>query len=97
MSLHPGNEAEYARRHRPIWPELQQVLSDHGVSNYSIFLHKETLQLFGYAEIEDEEQWASIADTAICRKWWAHMKDLMASDLDNSPVSTGLEEVFHLD
>ena len=97
MTLHPGNEAEYERRHRPIWPELQQVLHDHGVSNYSIFLHPDTLQLFGYAEIEDESKWASIADTPVCKKWWAHMKDLMASNADNSPVSTELAEVFHLE
>lgn len=43
------------------WPELEKVLKDHGVSNYSIFLHPETRQLFGYAEIENEEQWASAA------------------------------------
>ena len=23
MSVHPGQEAEYERRHRPIWPELE--------------------------------------------------------------------------
>jgi L-rhamnose mutarotase len=40
---------------------LEKVLKDHGVSNYSIFLHPETRQLFGYAEIESEEQWAAIA------------------------------------
>ncbi len=90
-------EEEYERRHRPIWPELEQVLHDHGVSNYSIFLHKDTLQLFGYAEIEDEIQWRSIADTDVCKKWWAHMKDQMATHPDNSPVSTELKEVFHLD
>lgn len=97
MFLHPGNEAEYERRHQPIWAELQEVLRDHGVSNYSIFLHEETLQLFGYAEIEDEAQWASIADTPVCRKWWAHMKDLMATHADDRPVSADLKEVFHME
>jgi L-rhamnose mutarotase len=48
--------------------ELEKVLIDHGVSNYSIFLHPETRQLFGYAEIENEEQWASIASTEVCQK-----------------------------
>ena len=51
ISVNPGSEEEYERRHRPIWPELEKVLKDHGVSNYSIFLHPETHQLFGYAEI----------------------------------------------
>jgi L-rhamnose mutarotase len=97
MSLHSGMEEEYERRHNPIWPELEQVLKDHRVSNYSIFLHHETNQLFGYAEIENEEQWSTIADTPICKEWWSHMKDLMAVNPDNSPVSLELREVFHID
>ena len=97
MSVNAGSEEEYERRHRPIWPELEQVLREHGVHNYSIFLHEETRQLFGYAEIEDEAKWAAIAQTPVCRKWWAHMKEVMPSNPDNSPVSTGLREVFHID
>jgi len=97
MSVNAGQEAEYERRHRPIWSELEQALRDHGVSNYSIFLHPETRQLFGYAEIESEEQWAAIASTPICQKWWAHMADLMPANADHSPVSEELREVFHID
>jgi len=97
MSVNTGSEEEYERRHRPIWPELEQTLKDHGVLNYSIYLNPETHQLFGYAEIEDEARWAAIADTAICRKWWAHMKEIMPSNPDNSPVALELREVFHID
>ncbi|NQT53392.1 L-rhamnose mutarotase [bacterium] len=32
-----------------------------------------------------------------CRKWWAHMKDIMPTHPDNSPVAEALSEVFHLD
>jgi L-rhamnose mutarotase len=97
MSVHPGREAEYEKRHRPIWPELEKTLRDHGARNYSIYLDAGTRQLFGYVEIEDEARWAAIAQTPICRKWWAHMKELMPSHPDNSPVSTELREVFHMD
>lgn len=97
MSVHPGQEAEYERRHRPIWPELEAVLQAHGVHNYSIFLLKETCQLFAYAEIEDEARWNAIAQTPECRKWWAHMGDIMPANPDNSPVSSSLGEVFHMD
>lgn len=96
MQLHPGQLDEYRRRHNPIWPELAEVLKAHGVRNYSIHLHPETLQLFGYAEIESEERWAAIAQTPVCRRWWAHMRDLMEVNADDSPVSTGLQEVFWL-
>jgi L-rhamnose mutarotase len=90
-------DEEYERRHSPIWPELEQALKSHGVHNYSIFLHPGTRQLFGYAEIEDEARWAAIAQTPICGLWWAHMKEIMPSNPDNSPVSVGLKEVFHID
>jgi L-rhamnose mutarotase len=97
MSVNEGAEEEYARRHQPIWEELETVLKEHGVHNYSIFLHPETRQLFAYAEVEDEERWNAIASTEVCQRWWKHMGDIMPSNPDNSPVAVGLEEVFHLD
>jgi L-rhamnose mutarotase len=96
MQVHPGFELEYERRHNPIWPQLARTLSEHGVSNYSIFLHPQTRQLFGYAEIASEEQWAAIAETEVCREWWKYMAELMPSHADGSPVSAPLREVFHL-
>ena len=97
MRLEPGNQAEYERRHNPIWPELEATLKTCGVHNYSIFLDEVTNQLFGYAEIESEEQWAAIAETETCQRWWQHMRELMPSNSDNSPQSTQLREVFHID
>lgn len=38
MKLKDGCFAEYKRRHDEIWPELRKLLSDVGISNYSIFL-----------------------------------------------------------
>lgn len=98
MTLKPGTEVEYERRHNPIWPELQAVLNDHGVRNYSIFLEPGGKRaLFAYAEIESEELWRRIADTDVCRRWWSYMKDLMLSNDDGSPVTVDLQEVFHID
>ena len=97
MSVDAGQEAEYEHRHRPNWPQLEETLKAHGVHNYSIFLLPDTRQLFAYAEIEDESRWDAIADTEICKKWWAHMGDVMPSNPDNSPVAKNLREVFHID
>ena len=96
MILRPGNQGEYERRHNPIWPELQETLRRHGARNYSIFLDRETDRLFAYAEIESEELWSKIAQTEVCRRWWAHMKELMPANPDGSPVSRELVEVFHI-
>lgn len=97
MTLKPGAQEEYERRHNPIWPELRDVLKSHGVGNYSIFLDRRRDGLFAYAEVESEELWQRIAATEPCRRWWAHMKELMHTNPDDSPVSVALDEVFHLD
>ena len=96
MSVHPGHEAEYIHRHQPIWPELEQVLRDHGVQRYSIFLDPHSRQLFAVADIEDEEHWAAIAQTDVCRRWWSSMRHLMPTNVDDSPVAVPLAEVFRL-
>ncbi|WP_262709561.1 L-rhamnose mutarotase [Polaribacter aestuariivivens] len=96
MKLYSNEKEEYIKRHNPIWQELQEVLTSHGVSNYSLFLDEETNILFGYAEIENEQKWHQIAETEICKKWWKHMSDIMKTNPDNSPKSINLEEVFHI-
>ena len=97
MKLYKGMEKEYEKRHNELWPEMQKMIHEHGGRNYSIFLDEETDVLYGYIEIEDEELWAKGADTAINRKWWDFMADIMETNPDNSPVAIDLHPVFHLD
>jgi L-rhamnose mutarotase len=97
MSVNPGCEQEYIRRHSPIWPELEATLQAHGVTSYSIFLNPESRQLFAFAEIENEARWEAIAQTEVCRRWWESMQTLMPANPDASPVSLPLREVFHID
>ncbi len=97
MTLRPGWQAEYERRHAAVWPDLLEVLKAHGVRNYSIFLERGADRLFAYAEIESEELWRRISETEACRRWWSYMKELMLTNPDNSPVADDLDEVFHLD
>lgn len=97
MQVKPGCEKEYQRRHDEIWPEMKQELKAHGVHHYSIFLEPESHQLFSYVEVDDPEVWAKMADTEVCQRWWAMMKEIMPSHEDNSPVETPLKQVFYLD
>ena len=96
MSVEPDHQAEYIRRHNPIWPDLEKVLLHHGVQTYSIFLDPVTSDLFAYAEIDSEERWSEIAATDVCQRWWRTMREIMPSNADGSPVSRDLGEVFHL-
>jgi len=97
MSVNPDQHVEYTQRHNPIWRDLEQVLIDHGVRSYSIFLDPATSDLFAYAEIESEERWQAVAQTEVCRRWWRHMREIMPSNPDDSPVSRELRPVFHIE
>lgn len=97
MKLKPGFEAEYKRRHDELWPEMADTLRKAGVSDYSIFLDRETLSLFAVHRLEDDNTLADLPNTETVKKWWAHMADIMETNPDNSPQSRPLEEVFHLE
>lgn len=97
MQLKAGCETEYQRRHDEIWPELVEELRAAGVSDYSIFLHPETLQLFGVLKRTDDHGMNELPHTEIMQKWWHYMADIMDTEADKSPVSTPLKMVFHLE
>jgi L-rhamnose mutarotase len=97
MSVHDGQAAEYERRHDPIWRDLQDTLLRHGVRTYSIYLDPQTNDLFAYVEVNSEAQWAAVAHTDVCRRWWRFMSEIMPVNPDQSPVSYDLREVFHIE
>ena len=96
MKLFKGCEEEYKRRHEIIWPELQQLLKETGIEDYSIFLDGETNFLFGVLKIQDSIKLEELPLQPVMKKWWAYMKDVMETNGDNSPVSIPLKEVFYL-
>lgn len=96
MQVLSGSAVEYERRHNPIWPKMEAMLKAHGVSNYSIFIDDESDTLFAYVELASQEQWDTIAEEPICRKWWVSMAELMETEINKRPFSQDLREVFHL-
>lgn len=96
MKLKPGYEAEYKKRHDAIWPELAQLLSEAGVSDYAIFLDEETLSLFAVQKLEPGHEESFLPNHPIVKKWWAYMADIMETNADNSPLAIPLKEVFYL-
>lgn len=96
MHLNPGMEVEYKKRHDEIWPELVTLLTDAGVSDYSIHLDRETDTLFGVLWRKSDHGMAKLPDHPVMKRWWAHMADIMAVKPDNEPIATPLETVFHM-
>lgn len=97
MTLLPGHEAEYEKRHDEIWPELKTALTSAGVSDYSIFFEKESNKLFAVLKRTEDHTMDNLPLEPIVKKWWAFMGDIMETNPDNSPVVTPTEMVFHLD
>jgi L-rhamnose mutarotase len=96
MNLNPGQAAEYEKRHDEIFPELSQALKDAGVSDYSIWLDPQTNHLFGILTRTDDHTMDKLPDTAIMKRWWKHMADIMETHPDNVPVQVPLKQVFYL-
>ena len=96
MKLFKGCEAEYRRRHDALWPELQALLKQSGIQDYSIFLDEETNALFAYLTITDKARLDELPNEPVMHQWWTYMKDIMETNADNSPVSIPLREVFYL-
>jgi L-rhamnose mutarotase len=97
MHLKYGMKAEYIKRHNEIWPELEELLKQSGVSDYSIFFDEETNSLFGVQKQSGEQSSQDLGKNPIVQKWWTYMADIMDTNPDNSPVSIPLEEVFYMD
>ncbi|HTF19724.1 MAG TPA: L-rhamnose mutarotase [Chryseolinea sp.] len=96
MKLKPGKKEEYRKRHAEIWPELQQLLSDAGVHEYSIFLDENSNSLFAFQKLRSGGGSQALGENPIVQRWWKHMADIMDTNPDFSPISVALEEVFYM-
>lgn len=96
MKLFKGFEKEYKKRHDDIWPELEQLLKDAGISDYTIFLDETTNSLFGVLKAEDPQNLNNLPQQPVMQRWWAYMRDIMETNGDDSPVQVPLKEVFYL-
>jgi L-rhamnose mutarotase len=96
MQLHKGFEAEYQKRHDELWPELEQLLKQAGIAEYSIFLDPQTNSLFGVLKADDPKKLDNLPQHEVMQRWWKYMADIMESNEDHSPVSVPLKEVFYL-
>ncbi len=96
MQLIKGFEEEYKKRHDEIWPELQVLLKESGISDYAIFLDETTNSLFGVMKADDPQKLNNLPEHPVMQRWWEYMSDIMETNPDHSPVQTPLKEVFYL-
>ena len=99
MKLKANAADEYKRRHQQVWPEVLDLLRQHGYSDYSIFLEEETSTLFAVYQPTSMATASNgaLRQTEVMQKWWAYMSDLVEFDNDQMPVTNSLKLVFHMD
>jgi L-rhamnose mutarotase len=97
MYLNEGMKNEYKKRHNEIWPELERLLKEAGISEYSIFWDEETNTLFAFQKVSGKGGSQDLGQNEIVKKWWDYMADIMKVNADNSPVTVPLEEVFYME
>jgi len=96
MMLKPGFAAEYKRRHDAIWPELAEALVAAGVIDYRIFLDAETNALFAVMCRRRDHTLEDLRSSALMRRWWAMMADIMETGPDSAPSESPLAAMFVL-
>jgi L-rhamnose mutarotase len=99
LQVKPQHLAEYRERHRAVWPEMRQALSDAGWRNYSLFLRQDGT-LVGYLECDDfAAAKAAMAETAVNQRWQAEMAGFFdeTGPLRPDEAMVPLDEIFHLD
>lgn len=97
MFLNAACAQEYKKRHDAIWPELCELLTTAGISDYSIFLDEENHVLFATLRRHAGHTMDTLSSHPVMQRWWLHMRDLMRTNLDGSPVVEPLPCMFHLD
>ena len=100
FELKPGAESEYRRRHDEIWPEMTQLLTDAGISDYSIFsagsLFTDGPLMIGVLKASPDWSTSSsiLARSEIQRRWGEAMHDLIRWQLNDQGDLLRLSEVF---
>ena len=68
MKLDPGQKAEYKKRHNEIWSELREVLTQAGISDYSIYFDEEMNILFAFQKLTPENTVDNLPNNPIVKK-----------------------------
>ena len=95
--LRPAALDEYVRWHADIWPEMSELLTEAGVSDYSIWVSGDLL----IGTLKASPDWATartLMDASpVQAAWSAHMADLIEWEVDDDGNLPLLPEVFRHD
>jgi L-rhamnose mutarotase len=95
LTIAAGTEEEFDRRHREIWPEMAESMTESGFRNYTLFRRGDLV--VGYAECDPDVETVRrrMAETPVAARW----EESTAGMVTAEPGSDGVEridEVWHL-
>jgi L-rhamnose mutarotase len=93
----PGKIEEYKRFHADVWPELEELLKDAGITTYVIYAYDDVL--FSHMEVDDYDRMVErFNGDPVAQRWEDEIGDLI--EYPGGDPETGwprvLEEVWAL-
>ena len=95
LRLFPGTEAEYDRRHAPIWPELATEIRESGLRNMSGFRRGTDVWYYLEGEPDVEAAFAVHGPKPANQRWNHYFRNVIAQITDDSGELLWYDEVFH--
>ena len=102
IGVRPEKIVEYKKLHAEPWPEMNQVLSEANIRNYSIYLREPENLLFAYWEYagtDFDADMKRLGAKAVTKRWLA-LTDPCQEPLQSAKAGewwTTIPEVYHLD
>lgn len=99
MHVKAGQQREYIRRHKAVWPEALEEMRQAGIHAMSIFMKAN--ELFVYMEVEDYAQAVEmLAKSPDSVRWEEYMAPIMEDESGDvydpeNAFPEGLPEVFY--
>jgi len=78
ITLRPGVEEEYQRRHDEIWPEMVEALHASGFAEMRLFRHAQTVSIYSVCHPDAQTAWARLRATEVNTRWDEAGKHLLA-------------------
>lgn len=98
--LRPELREEYLALHQEVWPEVEAMITECGIRNYTIFVLGDTIiSYFEYVGDDFEADQAKMAADPVTREWWTHTAPCQLPFTEDSTAENweAFEEVWHLD
>lgn len=92
--------SEYKKKHKKIWPEMLELITKAGISNYSIFLRNDGLMVNYFESADLNESFRIAQSSPIYTRWQQAMAkyfEARSGDLSKKDAGAPLEEIFYLD